>query len=391
MGKHTDAIHTLEKPASENQSATDILAYQAKQPGTWAFDADVAANYDDMLERSVPQYATMREAVTMMATRFAEPQTTIVDLGCSLGGAMAPLLERLRGRNTFLGCDSSMPMLDIARERFADEIDNGSVAIQQLDLRTAYPDVVAGVTLAVLSLQFIPIERRQQLLRRIWQHTRPGGALIVVEKLLGSTSEIDDHLIDIYHKLQIDNRYSPEEIVQKQHELEGVLVPLTAQTNEEMLRAAGFTQVECFWRYMNFGAWIAIREPLPAIEQSTTHAIRGAVIVHENTPEAIHGATRELLMAIMERNSLEPANIVSAFFTVTSDLNAAFPAKAARQLGWHNVALICAQEIPVPGAMESCMRVLLHINTTRPRSAYRNVYLHGAERLLQDDCEPPKR
>jgi chorismate mutase len=132
----------------------------------------------------------------------------------------------------------------------------------------------------------------------------------------------------------------------------------------------------------------AIREQGPVIIHSTLHAIRGAAIVNENTAESIYSATRELLQAIIEHNDLDPADIVSAFFTLTSDLNAAFPAKAARQLGWHHVALMCAQEIPVPGSMASCMRVLLHINTIRPRSTYRSVYLNGADQLLKDDCAP---
>src|SRR5271165_2932203 len=104
---------TKERPQAPTPRK-DTWENPADQSGTWTFDATVAACYDDMLERSIPQFAAMREAVTTMALRFAVPRTAIVDLGCSLGGAMAPLVERLSNDKTFLGCDASMPMLAVA-------------------------------------------------------------------------------------------------------------------------------------------------------------------------------------------------------------------------------------------------------------------------------------
>lgn len=116
-----------------------------------------------------------------------------------------------------------------------------------------------------------------------------------------------------------------------------------------------------------------------------SHAIRGATVVPVNTAESIYAATRELLGLIVDQNDLDLDQVVSAFFTLTPDLNAAFPAKAARQIGWTHVALICATEIPVPGALGACLRVMVHINTTRPRASYRNIYINGAEQLIADD------
>lgn len=87
---------------------------------------------------------------------------------------------------------------------------------------------------------------------------------------------------------------------------------------------------------------------------------------------------------MVEINELEPANILSAIFTVTPDLRSAFPAHAARELGWTDVALLCTMEIPVPGALERCIRVLLHVETDVPRSRLRHVYLRGARQLRPD-------
>lgn len=109
--------------------------------------------------------------------------------------------------------------------------------------------------------------------------------------------------------------------------------------------------------------------------------VRGAITVDENTPEAILSATREILTAIMVQNEFVVEDVVSAFFTATSDLNADFPAVAARQLGWTNTALMCGHEMNVPGALPMCLRVLLHVNTEKPVNEIQFVYLKGATAL----------
>src|SRR5579884_856117 len=106
--------------------------------------------------------------------------------------------------------------------------------------------------------------------------------------------------------------------------------------------------------------------------------IRGATTVERNEREEMLAATIELLRAIMQRNELQAEDIASAFFTVTDDLDAAFPALAARELGWTEVALMCAREIPVPGSLEKCIRVLLHVNTERGAAEMQHVYLRRA-------------
>jgi chorismate mutase len=115
--------------------------------------------------------------------------------------------------------------------------------------------------------------------------------------------------------------------------------------------------------------------------------IRGAITAEANTVEAIHEATGELLRAMVERNSIDVQEIASAWFTVTPDLDASFPAYAARKLGWIAIPLICGTEIPVPGALGRVVRVLLHYNTDLPQSAIHHVYLRGAVALRQDLVE----
>jgi len=116
-------------------------------------------------------------------------------------------------------------------------------------------------------------------------------------------------------------------------------------------------------------------------------AIRGAITVSENTKNSILEGTKELLVEIIERNNLNEEDIISAIFTVTSDLNATFPAIAAREIGWTDISLMCTNEIDVPGSLKSCIRVLIHINTDKNNNEMNHVYLKGATILRPDLCK----
>lgn len=227
-----------------------------KPGGKWEFDEQVTECFEDMLERSIPQYAVMRQLVQEIGQKFVRRGSIVVDLGCSRGGALAPLV----GSNLYLqliGVEVSVPMAAAARTRFEGE---SMVTIEQMDLKAEYPDVgFACLTMAVLTLQFIPINYRQQILKRVFDTTTSGGAFIFVEKVLGNGAEIDSAMVDVYHRMKSVNGYTDDEIETKRQSLEGVLVPVTSEMNEQMLRRAGFSQVDCFWRCANFAGWVAIK------------------------------------------------------------------------------------------------------------------------------------
>ena len=230
-------------------------------PGAkWEFDDSVTAAFDDMLERSIPQYEVMRRACFDLACKYAKRGTIIADLGCSRGEAIGALVDKFGAHNHFVGLEISGPMLDAARKRFQGLIDCSIVEIQEWDLRRSdYPLANVSVTLAILTVQFVPIEYRLRLLRNIYQSLNVGGALIFVEKVLGSTADLDSAMIDTYYALKAANGYSQEQIERKRLSLEGVLVPVTAKWNEELLHLSGFAEIDCFWRWMNFSGWIAVK------------------------------------------------------------------------------------------------------------------------------------
>jgi len=117
--------------------------------------------------------------------------------------------------------------------------------------------------------------------------------------------------------------------------------------------------------------------------------VRGATTADANTREAILEATRQLLALMIRRNGIRPEDVASAIFTTTTDLNAEFPALAARQLGWTNVALMCFHELDVPGSLRKCIRILIHWNTDKPAHEIQHVYIKGAANLRPDLSELP--
>ncbi len=122
---------------------------------------------------------------------------------------------------------------------------------------------------------------------------------------------------------------------------------------------------------------------------TTCRGVRGATTVTENTRDAILLATRQMLALMIRRNGIEPSDIGSALFTVTKDLDAEFPALAARQLGWLEVPLLCGYEISVAGSLPKCIRVLVHWNTEKPQAEIEHVYIHEAVRLRPDLSKLP--
>ncbi|MFZ5852265.1 MAG: methyltransferase domain-containing protein [Actinomycetota bacterium] len=226
--------------------------------GKWEFDEEVTAVFEDMLARSIPDYAQMRALTTDLALRYAVRDTYIVDLGCSRGGALAPIVDALGTSCRYRGFEVSAPMREAAAARFA-HLGPAYCRIEDVDLRKALPVRNASVVLSVLTLQFTPIEYRQAIVQRAFDALVPGGALLLVEKVLGSDAEMDALLVERYYTMKGEHGYTAEQIAAKRESLEGVLVPITAEWNEHLLRRAGFAHVECYWRCLNFAGWVAVR------------------------------------------------------------------------------------------------------------------------------------
>ena len=197
----------------------------------WEFDSAVADCFSDMLSRSIPQYEVMRSSSASLVANIIEQNNAyrefnILDIGCSDGLMIQAMLGKLKGnQGRFLGVDVSEPMLEKARKRF--EVVNSAsvnaVSIKNCDLRKDFPKNDYDVVTSILSIQFIPIEYRQQILQNVYDNLIKGGAFIFVEKVLGNTANLNKLFVKNYYDMKEANGYSKEQIERKRLSLEGVL------------------------------------------------------------------------------------------------------------------------------------------------------------------------
>lgn len=229
---------------------------QTMPDGRWEFDAAVTDAFDDMLARSIPDHQGMRDVVTDLALRHLTGKGRhVLDLGCSRGQSISYMRDRAPESTHFTGLEVSAPMLAAARDRFKTDV---HVTIREHDLRTPLPPCPGlAVALSVLTLQFTPIEHRARIVQDVYDQLPPDGAFLLVEKVLAPTAPLDRLLVDAYLDHKRTQGYTDEQIARKRLSLEGVLVPVTARWNEDLLHAAGFRHVDCAWRHLNFAAWIA--------------------------------------------------------------------------------------------------------------------------------------
>lgn len=221
----------------------------------WEFDEEVTKVFGDMLSRSVPNYDTMRELCFMVGRNFVRENGIVSDIGCSNGLASDKFISSFPNAKFYLS-DVSEPMLDACRKKYEG---NENVVVLNHDLRNGVPMKGNDLVISSLTLQFTPIEYRWNILQSIYDSLNPGGALILVEKILGSNARIDNIIVNEYYNIKRENGYSEELIQNKRKSLEGVLVPLTSDFNEHLLTMCGFKETDCFWRCLNFCAWVAIK------------------------------------------------------------------------------------------------------------------------------------
>lgn len=224
----------------------------------WEFNGDVASCFADMLERSIPDYRSMRSLVYELGERFIKPETYISDIGCSTGLAVEPFYAKHKGNNKYFLCDNSEPMVKVCRDKFSVGIETGNVEVVNGSFfEQKIPDN-QSLVLSILSLQFMPTTYRQSIINSIYNSLNKGGAFILVEKIVADKG-MDDINVDLYYKMKRENGYTDEKILQKRKSLENVLSPLRASWNVEMLQEAGFEKVDMFWRCLNFCGWVAVK------------------------------------------------------------------------------------------------------------------------------------
>lgn len=223
------------------------------------FSDAVVRVFPDMIERSVPGYRLLLELTPLMVARAVQPDSVIYDLGCSLGAATLAARRAVQVDNVeMVAVDRSPEMVQRCRELI--EADNSRVPVEVLEADICeLPIADASVVLMYFTLQFIAPDRREELLARIAAGMKPGGILLLAEKL-AFEPEADQSWLDTHHHdFKRAQGYSDLEIARKRQALENVLVPETRAKHHERLAAAGFSQVIDWFQCFNFAALVAIR------------------------------------------------------------------------------------------------------------------------------------
>ena len=211
--------------------------------GKWEFDDNVAACFEDMLSRSIPQYDIMRKSILDLASirinkilqRYSDDDLSIcsqpfslLDIGCSDGLQISDFLSRYN-HGHYVGIDISEPMLRKARERFEYEIKTGVVSISHMDLRKEFPREYFDIITSTLCIQFTPIEYRQEILSNVYKSLNHEGIFLMVEKVLGETSALNNMFVENYYNLKKTNGYTQNQIDRKNYLLKVYWFPV--QTN----------------------------------------------------------------------------------------------------------------------------------------------------------------
>lgn len=259
-----------------NNKTDRLYASPLKGIAGFTFDATVVEVFPDMIKRSVPGYETIIAMTGTLAERYVQSGSYCYDLGCSLGASTIAMRQHIHQSNcVIVAVDNSPQMITRCREILDQDnlkqTPQQKPPTQQPQNDTATPvQLICGdiqdidirdASMVVLNftLQFIPLEQRAGLLHKIAQGLRPGGILILSEKVAFDDPQHQALMIELHHNFKKANGYSDLEISQKRSSLENVLIPETLATHRQRLREAGFSSVDVWFQCFNFASLIAIK------------------------------------------------------------------------------------------------------------------------------------
>lgn len=249
------------KGGMTESSKDDLFARTARRTGDFAFDESVAAVFDDMLVRSIPFYLEQQAMIVELARRHWQPGTLVIDLGCSTGTTLVSICSGLADAHA-VGVDNSAPILKRADAALARAGLRDRVKLIDGDLDAGIGPLgleSASVVTICWTLQFLPVSRREALLREIHGLLVPGGALVLAEKIAPDDAGTADLYTHLYHEFKRRSGYSQTEIARKRTALEGVLVPSSFDENLALLRRAGFASPSTFFQWFSFAAFLTVK------------------------------------------------------------------------------------------------------------------------------------
>lgn len=248
-----------DKPYKPPVQETDRLFATERNPEDFRFDASVARVFPDMIRRSVPGYTTIIPMIEVITEQYVQAGSNCYDLGCSLGASTLAMRHGIPFADcTLTGVDNSDAMIERCEHYIA--LDDHPLPVQlRCEDILATPLENTSVTTLNFTLQFVPPGERARLLARIADATRPGGALILSEKIRFESPQEQDIQTRLHHEFKRANGYSDLEISQKRSAIEQVLIPESLEEHRHRLLEAGFGQVIVWYQCFNFVSMLAIK------------------------------------------------------------------------------------------------------------------------------------
>ncbi|HEY6131484.1 MAG TPA: carboxy-S-adenosyl-L-methionine synthase CmoA [Halioglobus sp.] len=240
-------------------SRDSLYADPLSEHGLFAFDDSVARIFPDMIKRSVPGYPTIVAMTGLLAGKFASAGSALYDLGCSLGASTLAMRQHIHQPDCrIISVDNSSAMLERCKSIVDTDTHDTPVILTCADVQdVAIQD--ASVVVLNFTLQFIPREERDRVIGGIYRGLRPGGIMVLSEKVTFEDPYLDDLNIELHHQFKRANGYSELEIARKRSALETVLLPETLSRHKQRVAGAGFNSCDVWFQCFNFASLIALK------------------------------------------------------------------------------------------------------------------------------------
>lgn len=227
--------------------------------GDWAFDSKVVPIFNEHVRQHVPFYDEIHRMIAEMSHWFVTNGTNVYDIGTSTGYLINNLLEEHKGKKdiVYRGIDESFEMMMKAGLNFKG-YDN--VLVYAGDIANENATILnASLVVSMLTIQFIDILNRQKVVDKIYNGLNKGGAFIFVEKVIGNNANFNDIFVEMYHEMKLRNGITEKQVMDKARSIRGVLKPLTIDENIDLMKNAGFKNIDTFFKWGNFAGFIAIK------------------------------------------------------------------------------------------------------------------------------------
>ena len=236
-----------------------IYADPLSEQGLFAFDDNVARVFPDMINRSVPGYPTIVAMTGLLAGKYAIANSSLYDLGCSLGASTLAMRQNIKQPGChIISVDNSPAMLERCKNIVDTDIHDTPVTLTCADAQTV-PIQNASVVVLNFTLQFIPRELRDQVIRNIYQGLLPGGVMVLSEKVTFEDQHLDELNIELHHQFKRANGYSDLEVARKRSALDTVLIPETLNQHRQRIANAGFSSCDVWFQCFNFASLVALK------------------------------------------------------------------------------------------------------------------------------------